>query len=198
VGARRPVRGQAEMDASLTPREAPRGAVNRAIGSLGAQIGILRRRSLFRGYQVAYATTFAIIGAQIIAAYFIGRSVFDTGFRDVIGMGASARMWAGWLFLPLAFVGLVTLKIVRRRSERPTVLLLRWLRFRADWLIRGFLIVAAYPAMAKSFTVIKAAIPKLVGFWADPVPLPSPSYSDRCCSGGTIWLTGSSPSSEPR
>ncbi|MGX7927860.1 phosphatase PAP2 family protein [Tsuneonella sp. HG094] len=143
-----------------------------------------RGRPLFRGYHVAFATVLALVVLQIAAAYVIGRQAFGIAFDEVFTFGTSYQTLAGWLLLPLLIIGLVTLKITLRRSERPTRLLLRWIRLRSDWLIRGFLIISAYPTMGKAFTIIKSAIPNMVGFWADPMLV----EWDRALLGADAWI----------
>ena len=131
----------------------------------GVSVG---RRPLFRGYHLAFVILAGIILLEIGAAAIVGDRIFHQSPARLFQLNDYRRTLPGWFLLPLAWIGLVTIQLVRRRIERPTRTLLRLIRYRSDWLIRGLLILAAYPAMAKSFGVLKSAIPALNSYWLDP------------------------------
>lgn len=123
---------------------------------------------MFRGYHLAFAALGAVLVMELTAAAIVGLMVFDASPTRLFALVDYRRTLPGWFLLPLTWIGLVTIQLVRRRVERPTRTLLRLIRYRSDWLIRGLIILAAYPAMAKSFGTLKSAIPALVPYWLDP------------------------------
>jgi hypothetical protein len=150
------------------PAIAPYKPARRAQPSFRLRNPFATRCGLFRGYHYAFCLLCALVGLQIVAAYALGSRIFGTTWSDVFGLLQSRQTMAGWLIIPLLWIGAATLAITRRKLDRPSRTLWRWIRFRADWLLRGFLIISAYPTMAKSFSIIKATIPQTMGFYADP------------------------------
>lgn len=127
-----------------------------------------RRRPFFRGYHWAFAALGVVLLAEIIAAAIVGVLVFDMSPDKLFVIKSISGFLPGWLLLPLIWIGLVTFQLFRRRVDRPTKALLRLIRYRSDWLLRGLLILACYPAMAKSFGVLKSAIPAINAYYLDP------------------------------
>lgn len=125
-------------------------------------------RPLFRGYHLAFAALTVVLLTEWIAAGIVGLIVFDMSPLKLFVLNDYTKTLPGWFLLPLIWIGLVTFNLVRRRIDRPTMTLFRIARFRSDWLIRGLLLIAAYPAMAKSFGVLKSAIPAINAYWLDP------------------------------
>lgn len=126
------------------------------------------RRPLFRGYHLAFTALGAVLLMELAAAAIVGRLVFQVSPARLFQVGNLGQALAIWLLPPLIWLGLVTIQLVRRRVERPTRTLLRLLRFRSDWLLRGVIILAAYPLMVRSFALLKSAIPRINPFYLDP------------------------------
>lgn len=73
-----------------------------------------------------------------------------------------------WALLPLCWAGIISLKITRRRVDRPLSAMRRMLFRHRYWLGRGLLFVVVIMFIARSITSFKAAIPIYVPFYADP------------------------------
>ncbi len=129
---------------------------------------VVRQRRFFRGYHIAYAALAAVLVCEVIAAAIVGHIVFDMSPLKLFVLGNYLKTLPGWFILPLIWIGLVTYQLVRRKVDRPTRTLLRLTRFRSDWLLRGVIILAGYPAMAKCFGVLKSAIPAIKSYYLDP------------------------------
>lgn len=127
------------------------------------------RRPFFRGYHWAFAALGIVLLAEIVAAAIVGLLVFDMSPMKLFALKDYRKSLPGWFLLPLVWIGLVTFQLFRRRVDRPTKALLRLIRYRSDWLLRGILILACYPVMGKSFGVLKSAIPAINAYYLDPV-----------------------------
>lgn len=125
-------------------------------------------RPFLRGYHWAFAALGLVLLAEIVAAAIVGVLVFDASPLKLFVVDDFRKTLPGWLLLPLIWIGLVTFQLVRRQIDHPTRVILRLIRYRSDWLLRGLLILACYPAMAKSFTVLKSAIPAINVYYLDP------------------------------
>lgn len=127
-----------------------------------------KRRPLFRGYHLAFATLASVLCAGLLASALIGWYAFRMSPLELLKLGDLSKMLPGWFLLPLLWIGLVTIELVRRRSDRPTRALTRLTRFRADWLLRGAILLAGYFPMARSYGALKSAIPKVNPYYLDP------------------------------
>lgn len=85
---------------------------------------------------------------------------------------------------PLIWIAGLAVAITRRRVERPALVLLRIIRWRKRWLLRGafFLIIVVF--FVRCFSSFKVAIPTLNPFWADPWL----AELDRMTFGNDPWL----------
>lgn len=142
-----------------------------------------RGRPLFRGYHLAFAVLGSVLLSEWIIAGFVGVFVFDMTIPKLFEFRNFTKSLPGWLLLPLFWFGLVTIQLIRRRIDRPTKTLLRMTRFRSDWLLRGLLLLAAYPIMVRAFGILKSAIPVFNPYWLDPALVDL----DRWLLGGDAW-----------
>lgn len=125
-------------------------------------------RTLFRGYGRAYAALAALLILHTITATVVGVRVFGMPIGALLDLGNMTRVLPGMLAVPLIWIGFVAVSLAVRSVDRPTVSLMRIVRFRSDWLLRGALLLMTFPVMGKAFATLKSAIPSIVPFYLDP------------------------------
>lgn len=128
----------------------------------------VNRRPLFRGYHWPFAILVGLHAVEVLVATIVGDRVFDQSFGEIFAVGDITALLPGWFLIPMIWIGIVAVQLARRKAERPTQSLIRLVRFRGDWLIRGMLILGGYLLMTKSFTVLKSSIPSLNAYYLDP------------------------------
>ncbi|MGX7953477.1 phosphatase PAP2 family protein [Tsuneonella sp. HG249] len=126
-------------------------------------------RSLFRGHGVAFVILIGLHILEIAAATFVGSLVFDESFAELYAFGDITALLPGWFLIPLIWLGIVVVQLIRKCSNQPALVLMRLMRFRADWIIRGLLILGGYLMMTKSFTVLKSSISEINSYYLDPL-----------------------------
>lgn len=123
---------------------------------------------IFGGYRRAWILLAALVAGELAIGTYLGNRFFDLGPWELLFGRSIAQYLPAWLFIPLIWLGLATIQLVRKRVDRPTALLLRLFRFRRAWLIRGFILFAFYFPMSRAFSVLKASIPLVNPFYLDP------------------------------
>jgi hypothetical protein len=126
-------------------------------------------RTTFGTYRYPLFFLFSLILLEWIIAAILGTKFLNISAKQLLMIGDIRQALPGWLFIPLVWLGLATFKLVRDRVERPTITLLRLLRLRSSWMIRGLLLLACYFPMARSFSVIKSSIPSINEYYLDPL-----------------------------
>lgn len=81
--------------------------------------------------------------------------------------GVRTLVASAGLFMMLWVAGVVV-AMTRRRIERPTVTLVRMIRWRKRWIMRGALFLVMIVLFVRCFSSFKIAIATLNPFWADP------------------------------
>jgi hypothetical protein len=126
---------------------------------------------MFGKLRSGYYAVFAVSGVLLAAALILGdRPVFY--YLDFV---ASRRGLALCALPPLLWLSWIGILVTKRRLERPTLAIYRMVRRNRYWLLRGTVLVALAPPVAKAFSVIKRSIPDIVPFYADS----QLAYADR-------------------
>jgi hypothetical protein len=101
---------------------------------------------------------------------------FSTG-----GLARSLLLLA--VAFPLACLAGVAIALVRRRIDRPTAVILRYLRFNRTWLLRGAMMAAMVFLLGRSFMSYKSGLAHYADYWADPLL----ADIDRAVLGRDAW-----------
>lgn len=121
---------------------------------------------MFDKLRSAYHLLIALAVLQIGLAIQLGSADLATTF-DTRGM-APMILTIGGLF-PLVWIAGVAIRITRRRTGRPSLVIWRMIRRERAWLLRGAVLAVLVLAFARAFSSFKSTIPDLNPFWADPL-----------------------------
>jgi hypothetical protein len=119
---------------------------------------------LFGQYRIAYFILLAMTLAMIVMGMAVSKrpeSILLNSYRDVektVLFIAPACLWAAS----------ITARLFRKRAERPIAFLRKLAWRERHWLLRTVLFFALIEPAMTAFSALKAAIPKLVPFYADP------------------------------
>lgn len=136
---------------------------------------------MFERLHAGYYVLLALAAFDFCLAFALGQAdpayyLSTDGFRSmVLPMG---------LVFPLVWIGAATTRITIRRVDRPTITLLRLIRRKKRWLLRGTVFVFIMLMLARSFSSFKASIPELNPYWADPMLV----RIDHAVFGVDPWL----------
>lgn len=98
----------------------------------------------------------------------LGLAFGEVDLSRVLSLGGIRQLILVVSLFPLVWITAVTVTITRRQINRPTATLLRTIRSRKRWLLRGTFFFVVVVAFARCFSSFKVAIPVLNPFWADP------------------------------
>lgn len=119
---------------------------------------------MFGKHKSAYVLLFVLLALTIGVASVVGAKSLES-------LISTQKLHVTFLFVSvpfLAWIGLITLRLMKRGVDRPLPFLMRMVRRHHQWIMRTALVlVALIPAM-RAVSSIKAAIPRTIPFYADP------------------------------
>ena len=116
------------------------------------------------GLKFGYACIVAGAAALSVAGWLLT----DAGFAYLANPGAVTGMLSIWVMPVLLWLVAATAALVRRRAARPLAKLVRLVRSQRWWLLRGLLLMGLVVVLGGTFSALKAQIPAIVPFYADP------------------------------
>lgn len=142
-----------------------------------------RRRRAGHGLFGPYRKAFIILLGMILAMIAMGMAVSERPASIFLNSYGNAERTVLFIAPACIWLLLVTLRLMRKRAERPLAFLRRLTWRERYWLVRTALFFALIePAMA-AFSVLKASIPRFVPFYADPWFV----AADRAIFGTDPW-----------
>lgn len=107
-----------------------------------------------------------VLTATAMAA---GLAFGEVNLSRFLSPGGIKRLILSASVFPLMWITAVAVAITRRQVDWPAATLLRMIRSRKRWLLRGTFFFVVIVAFARCFSSFKIAIPVLNPFWADPL-----------------------------
>lgn len=123
-----------------------------------------RFERIFGKYHLLFRVALICIGLEgllALALLLLGKS----GAPQVV----SNVMLSAWTLPFLSWMGMASIKLTVRKSDRPTFKLWRLMRLRQTWLLRAGAMIVASGAFGAFFGMVKSAIPQIMPFYADDV-----------------------------
>lgn len=139
---------------------------------------------VFGTYRLAFLALICLVTIEACAAAIIGSRILGLTAGSIFKIGDLRTSLAGWFFIPLLWLGAASITLAKRRTQRPSKKLIRLVRLKKSWLLRGVVLCALLVPFARSFTAVKTAIPSIHPYSFDPFF----ANMDRFIFGTDPWM----------